>query len=796
MSLSALGRDCRIVVADPGLKGASGHNVAAVEAIDSLCEFECIEVYAQRNFVSPPSKNLGSQHVTIRPFFEAYFYDAFCPTTGITDSNEYTNLLARDYEGLFRELAYRGGQNVVLHHTMDWPHLLALGLANQRVGTTGSQLHHLVFLIFNPGVGHGLQTTDPRRLLSYRISLSRLGCQANVSLFSGGAECRQAFMHIAPGYGPYPVHPCFFLDESCPAAPAREQDEKLNVSVSGARIALYLGDAKADKGFLELPGLVQDLAGIIGQQAEFIVAYNLNEQLDSDPIQQAVAALERLAQQDPRLKLSSEYLSNAGLREILLSCDFLVLNYDPAVYAEKSSGLLWLAAKHNKPVVVVGSSWLTREAERLGVPLCVVGSVNELLEMIAANGSIAFAAKAADVAYRQQIFRPLGDFLQEIIAGLGSEPDRSSPKRVLFIDEFVPNAKASGGGHAAMSEIRLFQALGTAVDFVALSPPTSDAEVRDLTDLGVTFHADGLQVLTRHGREFDTVYVTRSHVAETVIDTVRDYAPQARLIVNVADLHFLRELRRAEIENDEPGMRQAEAMRENELAVLARADLVLTYSDVEKRIIESRLGRQTRVALCPWVEQIATVVAPFEQRRGIAYLGGFAHAPNVDAVRWFIEAVMPLLRASLPGVRLYVYGADIPPVIEALQSEDVSVAGFVEDVAEVYDRCRVFIAPLRYGAGLKGKVAGALARGVPCVLSPIAAEGFFSSGTAAAEIAETPGQWAEAVRILHENRAAWQAMSEAALAYGASHFTFEKGLERFGRILESPQPEERPVART
>lgn len=786
----------RLYVSDPGLRNVSGHSSAALEAVCSLHLVKPVDVYGHCDLNPPDCAGLAGQHANVQPHFHAYLYDAYETSGGVADLSDYINLLARDYERLLRELAERWEQCAVLHHTMDWPHLIALGIANRKAGAAGRKTVHIVFLMFNPGVSHDLKIANSRRYLGYRIGLSNLGKQVNVRLFAGGAECQRALAHSAPEYGPYPIHPCFFLDALQGADPIPATDDQLEVSIRNARIVLFLGDAKTEKGFLELPELVRQLSGTLDFSAELVVAYNLNDQLASSELEDAAAALQAYALQDSRLKILRQRMSNVELRELLQENDFFILNYDPAVYADKSSGLLWLAAKSNKPIVVVGQSWLSREAERLGVPLCVVGSVNELLEMIAANGSIAFAAKAADVAYRQQIFRPLGDFLQEIIAGLGSEPDRSSPKRVLFIDEFVPNTKASGGGHAAMSEIRLFQALGAVVDFAPLSPPDSDAEVRGLTDLGVTFHADGLRVLTRHGREFDTVYVTRSHVAETAIDTVRDYAPQARVIVNVADLHFLRELRKAEIENDEPGMRQAEAMRENELAVLGRADLVLTYSDVEKRIIESRLGGQTRVELCPWVEQIATVVAPFEQRRGIAYLGGFAHAPNVDAMRWFVEAVMPLLRASLPGVRLYVYGADIPPVIEALESEDVSIVGFVENVAEVYDRCRVFIAPLRYGAGLKGKVAGALARGVPCVLSPIAAEGFFSGGTAAAEIAETSGQWAEAIRILHENRAAWQAMSEAASAYGVSHFSFENGLERFGAILASSRPEERPVTRT
>jgi glycosyltransferase involved in cell wall biosynthesis len=541
---------------------------------------------------------------------------------------------------------------------------------------------------------------------------------------------------------------------------------------------LFLGDAKAEKGFLELPSLVEELGEVTGREAELIVAYNLNAQLESPELREVVKALEDYARQEPRLRLSNRYQSNRELRETLESCDFLVLNYDSSIYADKSSGLLWLAAKCDTPVVANGRSWLTREGERLGVPLCVVSSTEELIEKIKKNRRLVFERKVADLDYRKQIFAPLGEFLAKAVSeAFEAGHDR---RRVLFIDGSLPDASRSGGGRAALSEIRLYQALGFAVDFVSLSGDDPEERVQELAALGVTVHRDGHEALVRLGQKFDCVFATRFNVAEAVLEHIRNYAPQAKVILNVADLHFLRERRRAELEGNALRVAEAEAIRDSELSVMRRVDLVLTYSDVEKRLIESELGSGVRVELCPWVENIRTRSAPFQERDGIAFLGGFAHAPNVDAVMWFVTNVMPLLRAELPGVRFYVYGADVPPAIAALESEEVSVIGYVEDVAQVYDGCRIFVAPMRYGAGLKGKVAGALARGVPSVLSPIAAEGF---GDVPARVANAPEEWVNAIRQLYDNRAGWEDMSAAAVAYGAMNFAFERGLERFRKIL-------------
>jgi len=771
-----------LCIADPGLVDASGHGVAAMEAICSAYGDGLIQVYGHRAVNALELADMVGTGAKVQGHFNAYFYDAFETQIGIAELNGYIDILANDYQTMFRELGARGEQIDVLHHTMDWPHLIALGIANERAEESQSSIRHIVFLSFNPGLTHELKVKDSQRYLGYRMGLSRLGRRSNVRFFAADLECQRAFSNIAPEHGPYAIHPCFYLDESRPATPTGRQVERITVQVAAAKIGLFLGDAKAEKGFIELPSLVEELGVVTGREAELVVAYNLNAQLESPELREAVKALEDHARQEPRLRLSNRYQSNRELRETLESCDFLVLNYDPVIYSDKSSGLLWLAAKCNTPVVAVGRSWLTREGERLALPLCIVDSTDELIEVIKRDGKLAFERKAADLDYRNQIFAPLGEFLMKAASDAFESDHR---RRVLFIDESLPDASRSGGGHAALSEIRLYQALGFAVDFVSLSGDDAEDRVRELAALGVSVHGDGLEVLVRLGREFDHVFTTRFNVAEATLQHIRKYAPQARIILNVADLHFLRERRRAELEHDPLRAAEADAIRDNELGVMNRVDLVLTYSDFEKELIELELGGQARVELCPWVENIRPRPAPFEQRDGIAYLGGFAHAPNVDAVVWFVEKVMPLLRAELPGVRFQIYGADIPAAVAALECDDVAIMGFVDEVFQVYDRCRVFVAPMRYGAGLKGKVACALARGVPCVLSPIAAEGF---GDVPARVAESPEQWVKAIRELHEDQSAWEAMSASAVVYGAMNFSFERGLERFRRIVSSLEP--------
>ena len=146
---------------------------------------------------------------------------------------------------------------------------------------------------------------------------------------------------------------------------------------------------------------------------------------------------------------------------------------------------------------------------------------------------------------------------------------------------------------------------------------------------------------------------------------------------------------------------------------------------------------------------------------------------------------MPILRARLDGVRFLVYGSSVPDAIRELGSEDVIIKGYVEDIGEVYNRCRVFVVPLLVGAGLKGKVLDALAHGTPSVLSPIAAEGINLSHGSEALIAETPEEWATAVARLYLDDELWRNMSKAAQSVARTNYSFERGRKVMRRALEA-----------
>jgi hypothetical protein len=216
--------------------------------------------------------------------------------------------------------------------------------------------------------------------------------------------------------------------------------------------------------------------------------------------------------------------------------------------------------------------------------------------------------------------------------------------------------------------------------------------------------------------------------------------------------------------------------REEELAIMQQADVTLSYSEVEHAVIASHNLNKTTVARAPWVVSVSEKVASFQEREGIAFLGGFGHPPNAEAVEYFVAFVMPLLRRSMPGVRFHVYGSVLPERLKKLECADVICTGYVKDLGDVFQRHRVFVAPLQTGAGIKGKVLAAMAAGIPTILSPIAAEGTNARDGHDCLVAQAPNDWASSIKRLYDDPELWNKISEASRDFMRREYSFQKGL--------------------
>ena len=366
--------------------------------------------------------------------------------------------------------------------------------------------------------------------------------------------------------------------------------------------------------------------------------------------------------------------------------------------------------------------------------------------------------------------------------------DRGAMLRALVIDAETPQPDRDAGGYAAIQEMRLLQSLGVKLSFVPENLAYLGNYTEALQRMGVEclyapYNTSIESLIESQGADFDFFYITRYSVASRYMEAIRSAAPQARIVFCNADLHFLREVRAAMASRDPAMMEKAAETREIELNVIRRADVTLSYTETEAAVIISHNFDSGRVMRCPWVVEPTPRAPPFRARGGLAFLGNFRHPPNEEAMVYFLKDVMPGLRERLQGVKLHIYGSNMTDRLRAMGEDDVVIEGFVESVNEVYDKHRVFVAPLLSGAGIKGKVIGSLAAGMPSVVSPLAAEGVGISSGVEAMVAETPADWVSAVAALYGDERRWTDMSERARAFVAANFSFEQGVRRMRAAL-------------
>jgi O-antigen biosynthesis protein len=374
--------------------------------------------------------------------------------------------------------------------------------------------------------------------------------------------------------------------------------------------------------------------------------------------------------------------------------------------------------------------------------------------------------------------------------GVDLVKDRGIRFRALMVDFEVPRIDFDAGSYAAIQEIRALQALGFKVVFIPTNYAYMGRHTETLQRIGVEVlyapFANSIDsVLAERGPEFDLVYVTRYQVAGQIADAVRRHAPRAKFMINLADLHFLREIRSSLERSDRQALKQALETRDAELAVLRLADLVLSYSTIEEAVIMSHNLDSTRTARLPWIAKSTPTTPPFSARRNISFLGGFRHFPNVEAVDFFIERIINRLAVEMPDVRFEIYGSAISEENKKKwQRGNVLVRGKVDTVDEVFDSTRVFVVPLLSGAGVKGKLFDCLSYGVPSVVSPVAAEGIGVRDGMETLIASTPDEWVTKIKLLYSDPDRWERMSKAAKAFIDEHHSFAGGVEIMRRALE------------
>ena len=286
------------------------------------------------------------------------------------------------------------------------------------------------------------------------------------------------------------------------------------------------------------------------------------------------------------------------------------------------------------------------------------------------------------------------------------------------------------------------------------------------------------------GSEFDYVFISRHYIANNYISLLKRYCPEARFIFDTVDLHYLREQRLAELEQSLPLQRTARQTRRSEMAVIKAADTTLVVSTVEKSVLaEDAPGEKVHVLSN--IHHVPGRDKDFSARHDIYFVGGYQHPPNIDAACWFVNEVWPQIHQRLPQIRFHLIGSNAPDRVLALTGDGVIFHGFVESLQPFLSGCRLAVAPLRYGAGVKGKVNMSMAHGQPVVATPAAVEGMFAEHERELLVAEDAPSFADEVVRLYQDEELWNRLSDASVKNVEEHFSLTAGRNSLTALFDS-----------
>jgi glycosyltransferase involved in cell wall biosynthesis len=355
----------------------------------------------------------------------------------------------------------------------------------------------------------------------------------------------------------------------------------------------------------------------------------------------------------------------------------------------------------------------------------------------------------------------------------------------LIVDMAFPAPDRDSGSIDAVNLVNALHRIGYQIIFAAFD---GDASCRAaLENSGVVC----VDVSGRQDRLFAALkphlhlaILSRVHSGGVFMESIRRACPSAKVIFNTVDLHHLREERTAGLANDRRGLALAARTKARELALVRLADATIVVSYEEHRLLNGLLPG-CAVFTLPLARAVAPDVNGFDGRKNVAFIGGYLHPANVDGLRYFLDDIWPLVRKRIPEAEFIAMGPSMPEELAKRQDKGFVVRGYVEDLASELSAIRVMVAPLRAGAGAKGKVASALAHGVPCVVSPIAAEGMNVHDRQTVLVAHSPSEFAERIEELYRDAELWRSISQAGLRLMSGPHSIEANDIRIANILAS-----------
>ena len=408
----------KLFVIDPGLDSDSGHHAGFLSLLLSIKHKEVSKnhqfiVFSHQSLQGKTYQWAKNSGIIVYPHFRSRFYDVFETDKNAIELNNYINQLALEYLSAMQQIQSQTESGIILYHTMDWPHLFALNLALQLNESGNNEILHAVFLMFNLGISHSEITLNLNRRLHYYLALQRIIKYPRVKIYASCFEISVSCQVMLGKNSITGLHPCFLINDYYSSMLIDNNQTKF-VSLNNSVFTLYLGDAKDNKGFLTLPNHLEQISKIPAPDLSVQIHYNTDIGLTSEAIDKTIFKIKTCASKDKRIFLFECFLDHVAWIEVIRNSNLIIMEYDCDYYSNKTSGLLWLTSYLEKPLILIGESWLSREARRLNPWIQIFSTRFDFYNALVNEGGISFNRNLIDIGYRTSLFQPFTEFIESL----------------------------------------------------------------------------------------------------------------------------------------------------------------------------------------------------------------------------------------------------------------------------------------------------------------------------------------------------------------------------------------------
>ena len=368
-----------------------------------------------------------------------------------------------------------------------------------------------------------------------------------------------------------------------------------------------------------------------------------------------------------------------------------------------------------------------------------------------------------------------------------------SPKkyigRILFIDFRLPMPDKDAGSLTAVLLIDILQSLGFEILFFPTNKSYMPVYYEELLCKGVTVLTFPRTIslaywLKENGSTIDYVWASRGPELNAYYEVIRRCAKKAKIIFYTVDIHYIRMAREARLKKSKQLLNESRQLKKMEVSLAMLSEATIVLSDYEHQVLQ-RNGVSSPIIVLPLIyRDMPGPNKSYSSRRDILFIGGFDHTPNVDAVLYFANEIFPIVNKYLPKIKLRIVGSNPSDQIMALaRTTNIEVLGYIKDLTDELQDARISIAPLRFGAGLKGKVGISMCYGLPCVATPVASEGMDLTSEKEILIAEDAISFANQVIRLYQDQVLWETLSINSFKYANDNFSFNQAINKINSLI-------------